>query len=56
MNYTVGQSVNRIEDRAQVAATVLTVEESPMGQMLELSYAEGGSGWWPADCVEPAEA
>jgi hypothetical protein len=23
--------------------------------VLELSYDEGGTGWWPADAVEPDE-
>lgn len=52
MNYTLGQLVNRKEDRENVAAVILTVEEYPFGQMLELDYTEGGSGWWPAHCVE----
>ena len=52
MNYTPGQLVNRIEDREHVAAVVLTVEDGPFGQILELEYTEGGSGWWPANCVE----
>jgi hypothetical protein len=54
MNYTVGQLVNRIEDRSDVAAVILTIEDRPSGQFLELSYTEGGSGWWPASCVEIA--
>jgi hypothetical protein len=54
MNYTPGQLVNRIEDREHVAAVVLSVEDGPYGQTLELGYTEGGSGWWPAHCVEVA--
>jgi hypothetical protein len=53
MTYTPGQLVNRIEARENVAAIVLTVEAGPFGQVLELGYTEGGSGWWPASCVEP---
>ena len=52
MNYIPGQLVNRIEDREHVAAVVLTVENGPFGQILELGYTEGGTGWWPAFCVE----
>ena len=58
MDYTPGQLVNRIEDREHVAAVVLAVEDGPFDQILELAYTEGGSGWWPAHCVEalaPAE-
>jgi len=55
MNYTPGQLVNRIEDREQISAVVLTVENTRYGQTLELGYTEGGSGWWPAHCVELAD-
>jgi hypothetical protein len=54
MNYSIGQSVVRIEARPQVAATVLVVEESWEEENLELAYEEGGSGWWPASAVAPA--
>jgi hypothetical protein len=56
MNYTIGQKVKRIEDRPQVAAVVIAAGEGPDGQMLELAYEEGGTGWWPADAVVPADA
>jgi hypothetical protein len=52
MIYTPGQLVNRIEDREQVAAVVLTVHDTVLGEILELGYTEGGSGWWPAESVE----
>ena len=55
MNYTIGQKVMRIEDRPQVAAVVIAVEDGPDGQLLELAYDEGGTGWWPASAVEPAD-
>jgi hypothetical protein len=55
MNYTPGQTVNRLEDREHVAAVILTVQEGLYGQALELGYTEGGSGWWPANCVEVAD-
>ena len=52
MEFFPGQIVNRLEAREQLAAVVLTIETGPFGQILELGYTEGGSGWWPADCVE----
>jgi hypothetical protein len=52
MNYAPGQLVHRIENREDVAAVVLTVVAGPFGQLLELGYTEGGSGWWPAHCVD----
>jgi hypothetical protein len=56
MTYTIGQRVKRIEDRPQVAAVVIAVEDGLDGQLLELAYDEGGSGWWPASAVESADA
>lgn len=56
MTYTTGQRVKRVEDRPQVGAVVLAVDDGSDGQMLELSYDEGGTGWWPASAVEPADA
>jgi len=54
MTYKAGDRVNRIEVRPVVGAVILTTEDGPDGQVLELSYDEGGSGWWPADAVTPA--
>jgi hypothetical protein len=51
MNYTEGSRVQRIEDRPQVLATVVSIDE---GGALLLEYDEGGQGWWPAECLEPA--
>jgi hypothetical protein len=56
MTYTIGQRVNRIEDRPEVGAVVLAVQDGMDGQVLELAYDEGGTGWWPASAVEPADA
>jgi len=56
MNYATGDNVKRLEDRPQVAAVVIAVEDGPDGQLLELAYEEGGTGWWPADAVVPADA
>jgi hypothetical protein len=55
MTYATGDNVKRLEDRPQVGAVVLAVEDGMDGQVLELSYDEGGTGWWPADAVEPDE-
>ena len=54
MEYTVGQIVDRKEDREHISAVILTVQNDLFGQILELDYIEGGSGWWPAHCVELA--
>ena len=32
---------------------VLAVEDDMEEESLELSYDEGGTGWWPASAVEP---
>jgi hypothetical protein len=55
MTYTTGQKVKRLEDRPEVGAVVLAVEDGMDGQVLELSYDEGGTGWWPASAVEADE-
>lgn len=46
-----GATVERIENRPQVLASVLQLVDGPMGTIAELSYAEGGSGWWPVECL-----
>jgi hypothetical protein len=51
--YQIGDQVKRIEKRESVNATVLSVFDDIDGQILELEYAEGGHGYWPANCVEP---
>lgn len=56
MNYEKGDRVRRLEARAQVGAVVLSADESWEGQILELSYDEGGTGWWPSSAVEPDDA
>lgn len=55
MTYTIGQRVNRIEDRDPVGAVIIAIQDNGATPLLELAYDEGGTGWWPADCVEPAE-
>ena len=56
MTYKTGDRVNRIEVRSVVGAVVLNTQDGPEGQVLELAYAEGGTGWWPADAVKPLSA
>lgn len=59
--FQVGDRVERIEDRAEVSATVISINESSGGsgadgenvQSVEISYDEGGSGWWPSTCLRP---
>lgn len=53
MTYSVGDRVKRIEARPQVAAVVMAVHDGMEEQILELSYVEGGHGWWPASAVVP---
>jgi hypothetical protein len=70
--FKVGDRVDRVENRQQTGATVLSINESinesiienPNPEenaevvqkvILELSYDEGGSGWWPAECVQLRE-
>lgn len=48
--FTIGQKVNRIENREVTGATVIAVD----GEYFEIDYDEGGSGWWPADSLIPA--
>jgi hypothetical protein len=56
MTYKTGDRVRRLEARAQVGAVVLTAEDGWEEQILELSYDEGGTGWWPSSAVEPDDA
>ena len=47
--FMVGDRVTRIEARDVVWATVIAVD----GDNVELAYDEGGTGWWPSDCLAP---
>jgi len=51
MTYKKGDRVNRIEIRPVIGAVVLATYDTEEGQLLELSYDEGGTGWWPAAAV-----
>lgn len=50
--YTQGQRVKRIEDRAITGATVISVAEDGA---VQIAYDEGGTGWWPAECLRLIE-
>ena len=56
MTYATGDRVRRLEARPEVGAVVLSAEDGWEGQVLELSYDEGGTGWWPSSAVEPDDA
>ena len=59
--FQIGDRVERIEDRVEVSATVISISETAGGsgaegeiaQTVEISYDEGGSGWWPSTCLRP---
>ena len=57
--FQIGDRVERIEDRVEVSATVISINVSSSGpdgenvQSVEISYDEGGSGWWPSTCLRP---
>lgn len=58
-SFVVGQHVHRIEDREVTGATIVTIIESPTGDVedvqIELEYDEGGRGWWSVSSIR-AEA
>lgn len=57
--FQIGDRVERIEDRVEVSATVISIStneggsglEGEAAQSVEISYDEGGSGWWPSSCL-----
>lgn len=49
MTYQPGDRVNRVEKRAITGATVVQVCD----EAIEIAYDEGGTGWWPPECLEP---
>jgi hypothetical protein len=52
--FQIGDRVERIEDRPIVAATVISINEDPIvPQLVEISYDEGGSGWWYSSALRP---
>lgn len=53
--FSIGQLVNRIEDREYTLATVLEYQYIEYdGFIYYISYVEGGSGYWPQDCLTAA--
>ena len=49
---TVGALVRRIESPTYGLATVAEVDESSPDACYLITYAEGGQGWWPGDCLD----
>lgn len=54
--FKIGDRVDRIESRDVTAATVLQIIERDDGNMIEISYDEGGSGFWPESALRPMES
>lgn len=57
--FTVGQRVDRIEDREVTGATIIRLQldnERYENSCAELEYDEGGSGWWPLSAIKPKES
>lgn len=52
-SYNIGDAVDRIEDRAVTGATILSIVEKEVDNMIELQYDEGGTGWWPESTIRP---
>lgn len=50
--FGINQRVRRIEDREIVGATVLGFEPDMNSWNYEIAYDEGGTGWWPENCLE----
>ena len=48
----IGALVRRIEYPARGLATVAGVDDSGPYVCFLITYAEGGYGWWPGDCLE----
>jgi hypothetical protein len=54
-NFTVGQRVDRIENREVTGATIMAIKTFRNRVSVELQYDEGGTGWWPISCIKPIE-
>lgn len=50
-DFKVGDRVDRIEDREVTGATIIAIVEGVEYISVELQYDEGGSGWWPIECI-----
>jgi hypothetical protein len=51
----IGALVRRIEPPINGLATVAAVDAETSPPCILLTYAEGGEGWWPLDCIAPAD-
>lgn len=53
-SYQVGDRVDRIEDREETGATIISIQEIGESICVELQYDESDStGWWPVECIKP---
>ena len=50
MTLAIGDRVNRRENRAETGGVVLDFDDD--GNVF-IAYDEGGTGWWPPECLEP---
>jgi hypothetical protein len=53
--FAVGDLVDRIENREVTKAIIITVQEHTNHDddvCYELQYEEGGTGWWPEQCLK----
>ena len=46
----INDRVNRIEDRATTGAIIIDIDHEAACALIQ--YDEGGTGWWPLDCLE----
>lgn len=53
--HNIGALVRRIEPPTHGLATVAAVDTSGTDVCYLITYAEGGQGWWPLDCIAPAD-
>jgi hypothetical protein len=52
----IGQRVKRKENREITGAVIINFYINNEGEtIVEIKYDEGGSGWWPIDCLELEE-
>jgi len=51
MTYKPGDRVYRVQEFMPTGALVIDSIDTDWGEVVYLSYDEGGHGWWPADAV-----
>lgn len=53
--FQIGDRVERIENREEVSATVISIDDTNEEKVYGLEYDEGGTGWWPESCLRKLE-